>query len=46
VMKLLGPVAWWSPRSVRQVQRPVSVPVIPKAPLIPEAALADRSATK
>jgi uncharacterized membrane protein YdfJ with MMPL/SSD domain len=43
VMKLLGPVAWWSPRLAR---RPVSVPVIPKAPLIPEAALADRSATK
>jgi uncharacterized membrane protein YdfJ with MMPL/SSD domain len=43
VMKLLGPVAWWSPR---QARRAVSVPVIPKAPLIPEAALADLSATK
>jgi RND superfamily putative drug exporter len=43
VMKLLGPVAWWSPR---QARRPVSGPVIPKAPLIPEAVLADLSATK
>jgi RND superfamily putative drug exporter len=43
VMKLLGPAAWWS---LRQARRPVSVPVVLKAPLIPEAALADLSATK
>jgi RND superfamily putative drug exporter len=43
VMKLLGPVAWWSPR---QAPRIVSVPVITKAPLDPGAVLADLSATK
>ena len=47
VMKLLGPVAWWSPRQARaQAQPLISVPVIPQAPLVPEAALADLSATK
>ena len=47
VMKLLGPVAWWSPRLVRQVQRPVSIPAMPKTPLVPGAVLsADLSATK
>ena len=47
VMKLLGPVAWWSPRFVRQVQRPVSIPAMPKTPLVPGAVLsADLSATK
>jgi len=43
VMKLFGPVAWWSPR---QARRTVSVPVITKAPLNPGAILADLSATK
>ena len=47
VMKLLGPVAWWSPRSARQVQRPASIPAMPKTPLVPAAVLnADLSATK
>ena len=47
VMKLLGPVAWWSPRQARaQAQPLISVPVIPQAPLVPEPALADLSATK
>jgi RND superfamily putative drug exporter len=43
VMKLLGPVAWWSPR---RAPRTISVPVITKAPLDPGAVLADLSATK
>ena len=30
LMRLLGPVAWWSPWSSHQVRRPVSVPVVPK----------------
>jgi putative drug exporter of the RND superfamily len=47
VMRLLGPVAWWSPWSSRQVRPPVSVPVIPKAPVVPGAVLtADLSAVK
>jgi RND superfamily putative drug exporter len=47
VMKLLGPVAWWSPRFVSQVQRPVSIPAMPNTPLVPGAVLgADLSATK
>jgi RND superfamily putative drug exporter len=47
VMKLLGPVAWWSPGSLRQVQRPISIPALPKSPLVPGAVLnADLSATK
>jgi uncharacterized membrane protein YdfJ with MMPL/SSD domain len=46
-MKLLGPVAWWSPRSVRQVQRRVSIPAMPNTALVPGAVLnADLSATK
>jgi RND superfamily putative drug exporter len=43
VMKLLGPVAWWSPREAR---RTVAAPGIAKAPLVPGAVLADLSATK
>jgi len=39
VMRLLGPVAWWSPWSSRQVQRPVPAPAIQKAPLVPGAVL-------
>jgi RND superfamily putative drug exporter len=39
VMKLLGPVAWWSPWSTRQVRRPVDAPVMPKEPLTPGPAL-------
>jgi len=47
VMKLLGSVAWWSPRFVRQVQRPVSIPAMPKTPRVPSAVLCvDLSATK
>jgi uncharacterized membrane protein YdfJ with MMPL/SSD domain len=47
VMRLLGPVAWWSPWSSHQVTRPVSVPVTPKAPVVPGAVLsADVSASK
>jgi uncharacterized membrane protein YdfJ with MMPL/SSD domain len=37
VMGLLGPVAWWSPWSTRRIQRPVTVPTIPKKPLVPGA---------
>jgi RND superfamily putative drug exporter len=43
VMRLLGPVAWWSPR---QARRTASVPVVVNAPLVPAAVLADLSATK
>jgi uncharacterized membrane protein YdfJ with MMPL/SSD domain len=47
VMKLLGPVAWWSPWSPRQVQRPASMPAMPKTPLAPGVTLgADLSAAK
>jgi len=43
VMRLLGPVAWWSPR---QARRTASVPVVVNAPLVPAPVLADLSATK
>jgi uncharacterized membrane protein YdfJ with MMPL/SSD domain len=43
VMKLLGPVAWWSPRPVR---RTVSAPVVTKTPLVPGAVFSELSATK
>jgi uncharacterized membrane protein YdfJ with MMPL/SSD domain len=43
VMKLLGPLAWWSPRSA---QRSVSAPVVTKAPMAPGAILTELSATK
>ena len=48
VMKLLGPVAWWLPRQAwRQLQPPVSIPAMPKTPLVPGAVLsADLSVTK
>jgi uncharacterized membrane protein YdfJ with MMPL/SSD domain len=47
VMRLLGPVAWWSPWPSQPVRRPVSVPVIPKVPLAPGAVLsADLPAVK
>ncbi len=39
LMKLLGSVAWWSPASLRRVQRPVSLPVLPKPAPVPGAAL-------
>jgi RND superfamily putative drug exporter len=39
VMRILGPVAWWSPWSTGQVQRPVNSPTMPKTPLKPRAAL-------
>ena len=46
-MKLLGPVAWWSPWSSHRARRPLSVPVIPKAPVAPGAVLtSDLSAVK
>jgi RND superfamily putative drug exporter len=47
VMKLLGPVAWWSPWSPRRVEAPVSIPVVPTPTLAPRAVVsADLSATK
>ena len=47
VMRLLGPVAWWSPWSSHRARRPLSVPVIPKAPVAPGAVLtSDLSAVK
>ncbi len=39
VMRLLGPVAWWSPWSTRQVQRPGTAPAMPTTPLVPGAVL-------
>ena len=39
VMKLLGPVAWWSPRWAHQAERPVSMPAMPKTPLVPARGL-------
>jgi uncharacterized membrane protein YdfJ with MMPL/SSD domain len=47
VMKLLGPVAWWSPWSPRQVERSVSLPALSKTPLAPGAVFsADLPAVK
>ncbi len=46
-MKLLGPVAWWSPRFVRRVRQPVSIPAVPKKRLVSGGVLnAELSATK
>ncbi len=39
VMRLLGPVAWWSPWSPPQVPRPVAGPAIPSTPLVAGAVL-------
>jgi uncharacterized membrane protein YdfJ with MMPL/SSD domain len=39
LMKLLGPASWWSPAWLHRVGRPVSIPTLPKQPVVPAAVL-------
>jgi uncharacterized membrane protein YdfJ with MMPL/SSD domain len=39
VMKILGPVAWWSPWSPARAHAPLLRPAIPKPPFVPGAVL-------